>query len=163
MRSYPSSSSWRLSRLVLGTSVVLLAMACSEPQFSLPTAATDTDSTTTTATTTTDTTGGPLTFTGTLALRGQRFYSFTVSTTRTVRITLERLQTLTETPSTATLALGFGVPSGTGCALSRSIAAAASEEPHFNESLAAGVYCTQLADPGNLIEPVEFSVRIEFP
>ena len=163
MLSYPSSSSWPLSRLVLGTSVVLLAMACSEPQFSLPTAATDTDSTTTTATTTTDTTGGPLTFSGTLGAGGQRFYSFTVTTTRTVRITLERLQTLTEIPSTATLALGLGVPSGTGCALSSSVAAVASEEPHFNESLTAGIYCTQLADLGNLIEAVEFSVRIEFP
>ncbi len=141
----------------------MLGMACSEPQFSLPTSATDSDSTTTTAPTTTDTTGGPLTFTGTLAVRGQRFYSFTLSTTRTVRITLERLQTLTETASTAALALGLGVPSGTGCALSHSIVVAASDEPQFNESLAAGIYCTQLADPGNLIDAVEFSVRIEFP
>ena len=163
MRSYRSSFSRALSRLVMVASVLILATACSEPQFSLPTSPSDDDSTTTTATTTTDTTGGPLTFSGTLAVRGQRFYSFTLSTTRTVRITLERLQTPTETASSATLSLGLGVPSGTGCALSRSIAAAASEEPHFDESLAAGIYCTQLADPGNLIDAVDFSVRIEFP
>jgi hypothetical protein len=158
-----SSFSCGRLRVVVATTVVIVAGACSEPKFSLPTSATDSDSTTATATTTTDTTGTPLTFSGTLGVRGQRFYSFTLSTTRMVRLTLERLQTLTETPSTATLALGLGVPSGTGCALSHSIAAAPSDEPHFNESLAAGIYCTQVADPGNLIEAVEFSVRIEFP
>lgn len=160
MPSCRSSSSRSRSRFVLVATVLPLAVACSEPEFSLPTSPTTSDSTSTTAT---DTTATPLTFSGTLDVRGQRFYSFTVPSTRTVRVTLEQLQTEAGTPSTATLALGLGTPSGTGCALSRLIGAAASEEPQFDESLTAGIYCTQLADPGNLTEPVVFSIRIEFP
>jgi hypothetical protein len=45
----------------------------------------------------------------------------------------------------------------------REVVAVASDAPHIDESLTAGVYCTQLADPGNLIEALVFSVRIEFP
>lgn len=137
----------------------MLAAACSEPQFSLPTSSSETDSTSTTTETSTD----PQTFSGTLAVRGQRFYSFTVPSTRTVRITLEQLQDGAGTASTATLVLGLGVPSGTGCAMLREVAAGASDAPHIDESLTAGVYCTQLTDPGSLTDAVTFSVRIEFP
>jgi hypothetical protein len=138
----------------------MFAAACSEPQFSLPTSSSDTStSTTTTTVTSTD----PQTFSGTLALRGQRFYSFTVPSTRTVRITLAQLQDGAGTTSTATVVLGLGVPSGTGCAMLREIAAGASDVPHFDESLTTGVYCAQLTDPGSLTGAVMFSVRIEFP
>lgn len=159
MPSCPSSSS-RPARLILVATIVTLAGACSEPEFSLPTSTTADDSTTTAATSTTAT---PLLFAGTLDARGRLFYSFTVSSTRTVRITLETLQTGAGTPSRAILALGLGKPSGTGCALSRSMDASATEAPQFDESLTAGVYCTELADSGALTEPVVFSIRIEFP
>jgi len=159
MPSCRSSSS--RSCLLLATVAFALTAACSEPEFSLPTSTTVADSTSTT--TTTDTTASLLTFSGILDVRGQRFYSFTVSSTRTVRITLEQLQTGAGTASPATLTLGLGTPSGTGCALSRSTAAVASEAPQFDDSLTAGIYCTQLADPGNLTEAVVFSVRIELP
>ena len=96
-------------------------------------------------------------------MRGQRFYSFTVPSTRTVRITLEQLQNGAGTPSDGDIGAGVGEAEWNGCALSRSIAATASAEPQFDESLTAGIYCTQLADPGNLTEPVVFSIRIEFP
>ena len=65
--------------------------------------------------------------------------------------------------SAATLVLGLGVPSGTGCAMLREVAARSSGAPHIEESLTAGIYCTQLTDPGNLTEVVVFSVRIESP
>ena len=80
-----------------------------------------------------------------------------------MRITLEQLQNGAGTASTATLTLGLGMPSGTGCALLREVAAVASEAPQIDESLTAGIYCTQLTDPGSLAEAVMFSVRIEFP
>jgi hypothetical protein len=45
----------------------------------------------------------------------------------------------------------------------REVTARASDAPHFDESLTAGIYCAQLTDPGTLTEAVTFSVRIEFP
>lgn len=163
MRSCRSNSNVSLSRFVLCTTVFALAIGCTEPKFSLPTSATDTDSTSTTTTTTTTSATDPQTFSGTLAVRGQRFYSFTVPSTRTVRVTLEQLQNEAGAASRDTLVLGLGVPSGTGCAMLREVAAGSSDVPHFDESLTAGVYCTQLTDPGTLTEAVAFSVRIEFP
>jgi hypothetical protein len=163
MRSCRSNSSVSLSRLVLCTIVFALAIGCTEPKFSLPTSATDTDSTSTTTTTTTTSATDPQTFSGTLAVRGQRFYSFTVPSTRTVRVTLEQLHNEAGAASRDILVLGLGVPSGTGCAMLREVAAGSSDVPHFDESLTAGVYCTQLTDPGTLTEAVAFSVRIEFP
>ena len=160
MPSCRSNSSRSRFRFVLATTALILAAACTEPQFSLPTSPTESDST---ATTTTTTSTDPQTFSGTLAVRGQRFYSFTVPSTRTVRITLEQLQNAAGTASTATLVLGWGVPSGTGCAMLREVAARASDAPHIDESLTTGIYCVQLADPGSLTDAVIFSVRIEFP
>ena len=158
MLSCRSHSNVSRSRLVLSAMVFVLAVACSEPQFSLPTSPTESDSTSTTVTAT-----DPQTFSGTLTVRGQRFYSFTLPSTRTVRVTLEQLHNEAGTASAATLVLGIGVPSGTGCAMLREVAAGASDAPHIDESLTAGVYCAQLTDPGNLTEGVVFSVRIEFP
>ena len=163
MRSCRSNSNVSLSRFVLGTTVFALAIGCTEPKFSLPTSATDTDATSTTTATTATSATDPQTFSGTLAVRGQRFYSFTVPSTRTVRVTLEQLQNEAGAASRDTLVLGLGVPSGTGCAMLREVAAGSSDVPHFDESLTAGVYCTQLTDPGTLTEAVAFSVRIEFP
>ena len=162
MHSCRSNSSRPRSRLVLAATAFILAAACSEPQFSLPTSPSESDSTSTTTTTTVSATD-PQTFSGTLDVRGQRFYSFTVPSTRTVRITLEQLQDGAGTASTATLVLGLGVPSGTGCAMLREVAAGASDAPHIDESLTAGIYCAQLTDPGSLTDAVIFSVLIEFP
>jgi hypothetical protein len=163
MRFCRLSSNLSLPRLVLSATVFALAVGCSEPKFSLPTSATDTDSTSTTTTTTTTSSTDPQTFSGTLPVRGQRFYSFTVPSTRTVRVTLEQLQNEAGAASRDTVVLGLGIPSGTGCAMLREVAAGSSDVPHFDESLTAGVYCTQLTDPGTLTEAVAFSVRIEFP
>ena len=162
MHSCRSNSSRRQSRLALAAAALSLAAACSEPQFSLPTSASDTDATSTTTTETVSATD-PQTFSGALAVRGQRFYSFTVPSTRTVTIRLEQLQDGAGIASPATVVLGLGVPSGTGCAMAREVAAAASDAPQIEESLTAGVYCAQLADPGSLTDAVSFSVRIEFP
>lgn len=161
MLSCQSHSNLSLARLVLSATVFALAVGCSEPKFSLPTSSTESDSTSTTTTAVTAT--DPQTFSGTLIVRGQRFYSFTVPSTRTVRVTLEQLHNEAGTASAATLVLGIGVPSGTGCAMLREVAAGASDAPHIDESLTAGIYCAQLTDPGTLTEAVAFSVRIEFP
>ena len=162
MHSCRSSSSRSRTRLAGAAAVFILAAGCNEPQFSLPTSPTDSDSTSTTTTETVSATD-PQTFTGTLAVRGQRFYSFTVPSTRTIRVTLEQLHNEAGAASAATLVLGIGVPSGTGCAMLREVAAESSDAPHFDESLTTGIYCAQVTDPGSLTEAVVFSVRIEFP
>jgi hypothetical protein len=162
MPSCRSSSSRPRSGLVAAATTLILAAACSEPQFNLPTSPTGSDTTSTTTTATASATD-PQTFSGTLPVRGRRFYSFTMPSTRTVRITLEQLQDEAGTASGATVVLGLGVPSGTGCAMLREVAAGASDAPHLDESLTPGIYCAQLADPGSLAGAVLFSVRIEFP
>ena len=53
--------------------------------------------------------------------------------------------------------------SRSGASMLLEVAAGASAAPHIDESLTAGVYCTQLTDPGTLTEAVAFAVRIEFP
>lgn len=161
MFSCRSNSNRSPARLVVAATVLALAAGCSEPKFSLPTSATESDatSTTTTSVSTTD----PQIFSGTLIVRGQRFYSFTVPSARTVRITLEQLHNEAGTASAAAVVLGVGVPNGTGCAMLREVAAGASGAPVIDESLTAGVYCVQLTDPGTLSGAVAFSVLIEFP
>jgi hypothetical protein len=161
MLSCRSNSDLPLVRLVVSATVLALAVGCSEPKFSLPTSATESDATSTTTTTASAT--DPQTFSGTLIVRGQRFYSFTVPSTRTVTVTLEQLHNEAGMASAVTVVLGIGVPSGTGCAMLREVAAVTSDAPQIDESLTAGVYCVQRTDPGTLTESVAFSVVIEFP
>ena len=139
--------------------LLVTGAGCSEPKFALPTSSSDSTSTTTTTTVTATTQS----FTGTLDVRTQRFYSFLVPSARTVTVTLEQLQTGAGTTSTLPVTLGLGVPQGTGCALLSEIAAMPSDAPALTESLAAGVYCASVADPGNLTEPLAFSIRIDLP
>ena len=155
MPSCRSNSNVSLSRLVLSATVFALAVGCSEPQFSLPTSPTDTDSTSTTTTTT-----RPRRRTHRhSAARWPCVDSVSIHSPcrqrEQSRVTLEQLQNGAGTASAATLVLGLGVPSGTGCAMLREVAAGASDAPHIDESLTAGIYCTQLTDPGTLTEAAE--------
>ena len=159
MPSSRSSFRWSTARLAVIATVLLSGAGCSEPKFELPTSPTD-ETTTTTTTTTTATNQA---FSGTLDVRGERFYSFTVPSTQTVQLILDQLQTGAGVALTAPVVLGLGIPRGTSCGLLFSTAATASESPQFNEPLTAGIYCASLADPGNLTEPVAFNLRIEFP
>src|SRR5438876_6808056 len=55
------------------------------------------------------------TFAETLPVGGSKFYSFVVSQNGTVNVTLTTVSG-TNVPSTVTLGLAIGTPSGTGCA-----------------------------------------------
>ena len=160
MPSFPLSFSWSTARLAVIATVLLSGAGCSEPKFELPTSPTDDTSTTTTATSTSATNQA---FSGTLGVRGERFYSFTVPSTQTVQLILDQLENGAGVSLTAPVVLGLGIPRGTSCGLLFSTAATASESPKFNEPLTAGVYCASLADPGNLTEPAVFNLRVEFP
>jgi hypothetical protein len=121
-------------------------------------------SSTTAPTTTTATTTQPVTelFTGSLAVQGSAFYSFSVAQAGTVSITLVGLTSGTTAFSTV-VTLGYGIPSGTGCALSTSTKTAPALVAQIKSEAAIGIYCASLADVGNLSDTTNFTVRIVHP
>lgn len=122
-------------------------------------------STTTTPTTTTVTTSTEL-FTGTLSPKGSTFYSFTVTSTGTVSITLASTATSRIGPALgAPLRLGFGTPLGFGCAVTKTVDTTAGLAAQLTNTNTTGesngsIYCVQASDPGTLTSDVLFVIRI---
>jgi hypothetical protein len=123
----------------------------------------------TTSSTSTTTTVSPSTelFTGTLSPKGSTFYSFTVSSAGTaVAITLASTATSKIGPTAgARLRLGFGTPSGFGCAVTSSVDTAAGlsaqlSNPSTPADSTGSIYCVQVSDPGQLTADVLFVIRI---
>lgn len=102
------------------------------------------------------------TFSGTLAVSGIRFYSFTVGVFGNVRVTVESLDG-SSAPSDTLILLGLGIPRGTDCATSGAVSVSAGSDAHLRNTLDPGIYCVRVADNGTLSAPVAFSVRIEHP
>lgn len=104
-------------------------------------------------------------FTGTLAAQESQFYSFTATTAGTTEITLVGLRALdTPTPPVSMpLSLGIGTPAGTGCRLSTSLTAQPGLTAQLTAPTAATTYCVEIQDPGNLTNPLTFTVRIVHP
>lgn len=121
--------------------------------------------TTTTPTTTTVTTSTEL-FTGTLSPRGSAFYSFTVTSTGTVSVTLASTATSKIGPALgAPLRIGFGTPSGFGCAVTKTVDTPAGLAAQLTNTNTTGdsngsIYCVQASDPGALTSDVLFVIRI---
>ena len=113
------------------------------------------------ATTTTVATSSEL-FTGTLAPRGSAFYSFGVTNGGTVAITLVSTATSKIGPAgTAPLAIGFGVPSGFGCAASTAITATPGLTSQLSATgSASGIYCISAEDVAGLTGDTLFVIRI---
>jgi hypothetical protein len=146
------------------TLLALSASGCGNQSTTAPTTTTSTTSTTaaTTATTTTTTTassGSTEFFVGDLAPKGAGFYSFTVTNAGTVAITLVSVNR-GGLPAQAALGLGFGVPSGAGCATTISLSTGAALAAQIATSAGAGIYCVELHDQGTLTSSVSFVVRI---
>jgi hypothetical protein len=99
------------------------------------------------------------TFSGTLAPRGAPvFFTFTTAANGPVAVTLTSL-----TPSTTSgIGLGLGTPSGTtGCTLSNfTTSAVPSSTAQISVTEAAGSYCAQVYDPGNLASTTTFSISV---
>jgi predicted small lipoprotein YifL len=98
------------------------------------------------------------TFTGTIACCfNSDFNSFTIGQSGNIDITLTAL-TLGGVPSTISMVIGIGIPSGTTCSLLSGGAvngpAGASGTPSIAElsggPLGAGTYCVQVTDVGNV-------------
>jgi hypothetical protein len=127
--------------------------------FGLLTSACGNDSSSTTAPTTTS----PSTevFSGTLAVQGSSFYSFTVVTSGTVSVTLASLVATPPGPALkSVVGLGVGTPLETDCSVTNSVTAAPGLTAQLVSSLTPAVYCVRIYDLGNLPVPVNFSIRI---
>ena len=120
------------------------------------------DTTTSPSTTTATVTTSAELFTGTIAPRGAAFYSFGVTSNGSVSITLVSATTSRIGPAgTAPLSIGFGIPSGFGCAASTAVSAT----PGLTSQLAAtgsasGIYCVNVADVAGLTGDTLFVIRI---
>lgn len=98
----------------------------------------------------------------TLAIGATRFYSYSVALNGTVNITLASLRE-GGTDSSAELSIGWGTPTGTGCSVSSPSLVRAGADPQVSTTLAPGVYCVRVSDPGNLTAPAAFRILIAHP
>jgi hypothetical protein len=109
---------------------------------------------------------GTETFDGTLPVRGSSFYSFLVSQNGTVNVTLVGVSgaiNAVDVPSTVTLGLAIGTPSGTGCSGGSVTTAAAGTDAQVTGTYGPGRYCVNVSDVGNLAAPATFIVTIAHP
>ncbi|MGQ0732983.1 MAG: hypothetical protein ACT4QD_04925 [Acidobacteriota bacterium] len=140
-----------MRRLALALPLALAAVSCGD-QASTPTSFTPLDIFT-------------RTWTGSLAVGGSRFFSFTVSGNGgTINVTLASVTSpATGLPLSPVLEIGVGIPAGTDCALSTFRQVAPSLVSQLEVALPAGVYCVRVADIGRLTSPVTFAVRFSHP
>jgi ABC-type glycerol-3-phosphate transport system substrate-binding protein len=141
----------RLLSILLTT--VLTAAACSGNSTTSPAA---------TATTPVASPTSTETFTGTVAVGGASFYTFVVSVNGTVNVTLVSVAGA-EVPSTVTLGLAIGTPSGTGCGTGPVSNVQAGAGPQITGTYTPGRYCVNVSDVGNLVAPATFVVTIAHP
>jgi hypothetical protein len=101
-------------------------------------------------------------FSGSLAVSGSRFYSFSVLQYGTVNVTLSSV-TGPDVPEDVQLLLAIGRPRGIDCSPTSTFTTAAGDGPHITGNYDPGVYCVRLSDNGNLPGPANFVVTIAHP
>lgn len=103
-------------------------------------------------------------FSGVLAQKGTRFYSYTVVNGGAVSAMLASLSPAGSLiPATNRLNLGFGIPAGTGCALSEVINVAPALVAQLTQTASPGTHCVSVTDVDGLPTPMNFSVRLVLP
>lgn len=103
-------------------------------------------------------------FSGTLAIGGSRFYSFTASQAGVTSLMLASLiRGGSSAPLSTSVGLGFGVPSGPDCATTIFVTTGPALTAQISESVQPGIYCARIADIGTLTEPVAFAIRMVVP
>ena len=96
--------------------------------------------------------------------RTSAFFSFQVGGTGSVSINLASLSALARPGAVpAVMEIGYGVPAGEGCSIQNSVQTTPGLTSQLTGTLAAGIYCANIADIGNLIDSVNFSMRITHP
>ena len=125
-----------------------------------PTSPTDTSTTTTTTTVATPVYTED--WIDTLAVGGERFYSFTVTQYGTVNISLTSVSG-PFVPSTVTVGMGLGTPAAETCFTTSSISTQAGTGPQLTGTYNPGVYCVIVRDVGNLFSAAQFSITVAYP
>jgi hypothetical protein len=113
-----------------------------------------------TAPSTTTPSGSTENFTGSLAIQGASFYSFTVATAETVSVSLASLTANNGPASTSVVRVGLGVPIATDCSTNNSVDTTAGLTTQLTASVNPDVYCVKISDIGNLTVPMNFTIRI---
>lgn len=119
----------------------------------------------TTTTTTTTTAATPVyaeEWNDTLAVGGERFYSFAVTQYGTVNISLTSVSGQ-YVPSTVNLGMGLGTPMAETCSTTSSISTQAGTGPQLTGTYNPGVYCVIVRDLGNLFSAARFSITVAYP
>jgi hypothetical protein len=118
--------------------------------------------------TTTPTSTAPLrtteVYSGTLNRGESGFYSFNVVNAGTADITLASLtNTTTGRVIGPTMEVGVGVPAGEGCNTTTTMNVSPGLSAQISTTVTNGIYCTRIADIGNLGGATAFAVRIVHP
>ena len=98
----------------------------------------------------------------TLAVGGERFYSFTVTQYGTVNVSLTSVSGQ-YVPGTVTLGMGIGTPVAETCPATSSISTQAGTGPQLTGAYNPGVYCVLVRDVGNLFSAARFSITVAYP
>jgi hypothetical protein len=102
-------------------------------------------------------------FAGTLGVGESGFYSFSPACATSVRVLLGSLApTGTNSPSPIAVGLGLGVPTGTGCGLTTSTVASSALASQIVSQVAAGLYCVEIFDVGNIKAPLDYTIRLVY-
>jgi len=101
-------------------------------------------------------------FVGTVPVGGSAFYSFTVTQTGVVTLTLLSL-TVDGAASDLTVNVGVGTPSGTTCQASTTTAVGVGVTPQQTTQVTGGIYCAIVSDIGTLTDPASFALNISRP
>jgi hypothetical protein len=136
-----------LGRIGLVLALLIGAAACgSSPS---------TSTTTPTVTRTTDT------FSGTVAVGGRDFHSFTITTTGTIDVTL----TAATPPSTIVMGVNVGIPANSLCPAmaGASTQTAAGTTVQLSGIASPGLLCVDVHDVGNQSAPVSYTVTVTHP
>jgi len=96
-------------------------------------------------------------------MQGMSFYSFTVASAGTVKVTLASLMPGNTGPASPDeVTLGVGVPVGTGCAVSTSVDTGAGLTTQLTAPVTPDIYCVEISDSGALTAPLDFTILIRF-
>jgi hypothetical protein len=113
------------------------------------------------------TTSGPLTeyFSGTVWPGSETSYAFDVTQDGLVTETLGSVTSPggARAAVDATLTIGFGIPSGTGCGRSSSADAQPGLMPQLASTAPTGIHCADVSAPANAPGPFDFVLRIVHP
>jgi hypothetical protein len=100
-------------------------------------------------------------FSGSLAPGASNMFTFSAKLDGAARITLGSVtSSATGDPDPSALTLTLGTPSGAACSPTKANTVAAALSGQVTAVLTTGDYCVTLADPGNLTQAVNFTIRV---